>query len=116
MGFFKAAQNDVGKVYSAYKGLGVVGSFFTFLQGRATAFAILFAAEGVVFVGVAIWGFFRGHDLTSLAAVVQSMAVLDGAIFTGVVGHSLKEDYFEMRRRQDPQNTTVVVDNNILNK
>ena len=63
--------------------------FFSFFQGRATAFAIVFTVVGVI-------GFFKKYDLTSYAAFVA-------AIFTGVVGHSLKEDYFEDRRAQRAQ-------------
>jgi hypothetical protein len=79
-------RNDVQGITSAYKDLGVVASFFTFWQGRSTAFAVVFTICGLI-------GFFKHYDLTSYAMFV-------GAIFTGVVGHSLKEDYFELRHRQ----------------
>lgn len=87
MKFVKTVENDIQKVKSTYEGLGTVASFFTFFQGRATTFAIIFTVCGLI-------GFFKHYDLTSYALFV-------GAIFTGVVGHSLKEDYFEMRRNQD---------------
>ena len=87
---FQAIKKDVETAVSTYKGLGVVASFFSFMQGRATTFAIVFTVCGLI-------GFFKKYDLTSYALFV-------GAIFTGVVGHSLKEDYFEMRRNQSGQN------------
>jgi hypothetical protein len=80
-------RNDVAAAKSAYNGLGVVASFFSFMQGRATTFAVVFTVCGLI-------GFFKHYDLTSYAIFV-------GAIFTGVVGHSLKEDYFEMRRKKN---------------
>lgn len=83
---FQALKHDVQTVESTYKGLGLTASFFTFFQGRATAFAIVFSTVGII-------GFFKHYDLTSYAAFVA-------AIFTGVVGHSIKEDYFEYRHRQ----------------
>lgn len=79
-------KTDVATAKSAYQGLGVTASFFSFFQGRATFFAIVFTVCGLI-------GFFKHYDLTSYAMFV-------GAIFTGVVGHSLKEDYFELRQRQ----------------
>lgn len=88
---------DVSTVVSTYKGLGLTASIFSFFQGRATAFAIFFSAEGAVVFGVGVWGFIHGKDLTSLASLLQAMAVFDAAIFTGVVGHSIKEDYFARR-------------------
>lgn len=83
-------KTDVSTAVSAYRGLGITASFFSFLQGRATAFAIVFTVCGLI-------GFFRRYDLTSYALFV-------GAIQAMVVGHSLKEDYFEMRKRQDKGN------------
>lgn len=79
-------KTDIETAKSTYQGLGVVASFFSFMQGRATTFAIVFTVCGLI-------GFFKHYDLTSYAMFV-------GAIFTGVVGHSLKEDYFELRHRQ----------------
>ena len=80
-------KTDIANAASAYKGLGVVASFFSFMQGRATTFAIIFTICGLI-------GFFKHYDLTSYSLFVA-------AIFTGVVGHSLKEDYFEMKRKQN---------------
>lgn len=82
----QAIKNDIATVKATYQGLGMVASFFTFLQGRATAFAIIFST-------VAIIGFFKHYDLSGFTAFV-------GVIQTLVVGHSLKEDYFEFRNRQ----------------
>lgn len=82
----QAIKNDIAIVKSTYQGLGMVASFFTFFQGRATTFAIIFST-------VAIVGFFKHYDLSGFTAFV-------GVIQTLVVGHSLKEDYFEMRRKQ----------------
>ena len=93
---FRVIRSDVQKAVSTYKGLGLTASFFSFFQGRATAFAIIFTICGLI-------GFFKKYDLTSYALFV-------GAIFTGVVGHSLKEDYFEMRRRNGSQPDTAKED------
>lgn len=78
-------RDDIRKAKDAYNGLGFTASVFSFFQGRATFFAIVFTICGLI-------GFFKKYDLTSYALFV-------GAIFTGVVGHSLKEDYFEYRHR-----------------
>lgn len=96
MSIVKAIQNDIKTAKAAYSGLGVVASFFSFMQGRATTFAVVFTVCGLI-------GFFKHYDLTSYALFV-------GAIFTGVVGHSLKEDYFEMRRNRDAQNAPTKED------
>jgi hypothetical protein len=82
----RGIKSDIKNVVSTYKGLGLTASFFSFFQGRATTFAIVFTIVGII-------GFFKKYDLTSYAAFVA-------AIFSGVVGHSLKEDYFEDRRAQ----------------
>lgn len=84
-GIKKAAQKDILVATATYQGLGLTASFFSFFQGRATTFAIVFTVCGLV-------GFFKHYDLTSYSVFV-------GAIFTGVVGHSLKEDYFEYRHK-----------------
>ena len=86
---FSKIKIDVAKAVAAYKGLGLTASFFSWFQGRATFFAILFTVCGLI-------GFFKHYDLTSYALFV-------GAIQAMVVGHSLKEDYFEMRRNRDSQ-------------
>jgi FtsH-binding integral membrane protein len=101
MGLIQTLKNDVANGISVYRGLGLTASVFSFLQGRATAFAILFASEGVIFIALATWGFIHGRDLTGLGSVITAISGLDAAIFAGVVGHSLKEDYFERKRRQD---------------
>jgi len=88
-GIERTIKTDVSTATAAYKGLGLTASFFSFFQGRATTFAIIFTVCGLI-------GFFKHYDLTSYSLFV-------GAIFTGVVGHSLKEDYFEMRHRQISQ-------------
>jgi hypothetical protein len=100
MTLLSKVKHDITNVTTVYHGLGLTASVFSFFQGRATAFAIFFAFEGAILIGVGTWEFIHGHDLTSLAAFIQSIAMLDGAIFTGVVGHSLKEDYFQMRQQQ----------------
>lgn len=87
-------KNDLANIASTYRGLGIIASFFTFFQGRSTAFAITFTICGLI-------GFFKHYDLTSYS-------LFCGAIFTGVVGHSLKEDYFAMRHRQLDQTTSTV--------
>ena len=92
---FDKVKTDIGAAVSAYQGLGLTASFFSFFQGRATCFAIVFTICGLI-------GFFKKYDLTSYALFV-------GAIQTMVIGHSIKEDYFEMRR--SAQATTNVVHN-----
>ncbi len=92
--FLGKIKQDATTAVSTYKGLGLTASFFTFFQGRATFFAIVFTVCGLI-------GFFKRYDLTSYALFV-------GAIQAMVVGHSLKEDYFEMRRRQDGRNNESV--------
>jgi hypothetical protein len=101
MSLFATLRKDIQNIKATYQGLGIVASFFSVFQGRATTFAILFSLEGAILFGVGIWGFIHGKDLTSLAALLQSMAIFDGAIFTGVVGHSLKEDWFARKDRQN---------------
>ena len=86
-GIERAVKADVERVESTYQGLGLTASVFSFFQGRATTFAIVFTVCGLI-------GFFKHYDLTSYSAFVA-------AIFAGVVGHSLKEDYFAMRTKQD---------------
>lgn len=91
-GIEKTIQTDIQKVNAIYRGLGVTASVFSFFQGRATFFALLFSIVGII-------GLFKHYDLTSFALLV-------GAIFTGVIGHSIKEDYFERRRNgQSPLET-----------
>ena len=89
-----SVRTDIRNAVSAYQGLGLTASFFSFWQGRATFFAIVFTICGLI-------GFFRHIDLTSYALFVTAIQGM-------VVGHSLKEDYFEMRRRQDGLNVNVV--------
>ena len=89
---FNKIKTDVATAVTAYRGMGVTASFFSFFQGRATAFAIVFTVCGLI-------GFFKHYDLTAYALFV-------GAIFGGVVGHSIKEDYFASRQQQDV-NVTV---------
>lgn len=93
MSIIKTIRNDVQAVESTYKGLGLVASFFSFWQGRTTTFAIVFTICGLT-------GFFKHYDLTGYA-------LFAGSILGGVAGHSLKEDYFEMRHRQLDQQTSV---------
>ena len=100
---FDKVKVDIGKAVATYQGLGITASIFSAFQGRATFFAILFSTEGAILFGVGIWGFIHGHDLTSLAALLQAMALFDGTIFTGVVGHSIKEDYFARRDREQDE-------------
>lgn len=72
----------------SYQGLGITASFFQFFQGRATCFGILFTVVGIILA-------FK-HELTG------DYVALVGAIQALVVGHSLKEDYFQ-RRNGDKQ-------------
>ena len=62
---------------------GVVASFFNFFQGRATAFAIVFAAVGIRLA-------FTGKLDANYALFVTAV---QGLIFA----HSCKEDWHEQR-------------------
>lgn len=86
---------------------GPVAKFFTFFQGRCTTFAIIFTTMGAVLFALSVWGFIHGKDLTSLAAFTTSLALLVGAIFTGLVAHSVKEDWMSMKQQA---NVNVTVD------
>ena len=74
-------------VKTKYQGLGLVASIFSFFQGRATFFAIFFTIVGTVLA-------FKNELTGTFVAFV-------GAIQSLVVGHSLKEDYFERKRKDD---------------
>jgi hypothetical protein len=77
---------------------GPIAALFTVFQGRCTFFAIVFTVAG-------IWGFVHHYDLTSYALFV-------GAIFTGLVAHSTKEDWMSIKQsQQQQQNVTVDVTN-----
>lgn len=89
---------------------GPIAQFFTFFQGRCTTFAIFFGVIGLVMAGVGVWGFIHGKDLTSFASFVSSFAIFAGAIFTGLVAHSTKEDWMQLKQQQQ-QNVTVDVTN-----
>ena len=71
---------------------GPVAAVFTVFQGRCTFFAVVFTVAG-------IYGFLKHYDLTSYAMFV-------GAIFTGLVAHSTKEDWMQLKQSQ---NVTVDV-------
>lgn len=82
-----AAKNDIAAIKKTYQGLGITASFFSFFQGRATTFAILFTVVGIILA-------FRGKltaDYVALVTAIQSL----------IVGHSLKEDWFARRDRGD---------------
>lgn len=72
---------------------GVVGKLFSFFQGRATAFAIVFTIVGCTLA-------FKGKLDANFALFVTA---IQGLVFA----HSLKQDYFD---NQIPPNTTVVVE------
>lgn len=78
---------------------GPVAGFFNFFQGRSTAFAIFFAVQGCIMMGAGVWGFINGRDLTSLAALIQAMAVLNGSIQAILFAHSVKEDWAVLRQQ-----------------
>lgn len=77
---------------------GPIATFFTFFQGRCTTFALFFAFIGLVMASVGVWGFVHGKDLSSFASFVSSFALFVGAIFTGLVAHSVKEDWMEIKK------------------
>ena len=86
---------------------GPVAAFFNVFQGRSTFFAIFFATEGVILIGVGIWGFIKGHDLSSYASFVGSMAVFNGLIQGIMVAHSCKEDWAALKQQQHDLNVTI---------
>lgn len=65
---------------------GPIAAVFNVFQGRCTFFGITFAIVGII-------GFFKHYDLTSYSLMV-------GAIFTGLVAHSIKEDYSDYKNKQ----------------
>jgi len=85
-----AVKNDVARVKQTYQGLGLVASFFTMFQGRATTFAIVFTVCGLILA-------FQGKLTPEYVALV-------GAIQALIIGHSLKEDWFARRDRPDDKN------------
>jgi hypothetical protein len=94
-------KNDIVSRVQSSSTFGPVAAFFTFFQGRSTTFAILFAVEGVVLIGVAVWGFFhKGFDLSGLASVIGAMAAFNGLIQTTMVAHSTKEDWMAIKQQQ----------------
>ena len=69
---------------------GAASTFFNIFLGRFTCAAIIFSTIG-------IYGWLHlNRDLTSYALFVA-------AIQTLLAVHSTKEDYFEMRKRQDDE-------------
>lgn len=104
---------------------GPVAAFFTFFQGRATTFAILFAIEGVVLlgvvcvlVGVAIHSFLRGKDISGIAAIISalaglvaSLAAFNGLIQTMAFAHSAKEDWMALKQQQVDQQNAININN-----
>ena len=88
---------------------GPIATFFTFFQGRCTTFAIFFAAIGLVLAGVGVWGFIHGKDLSSFASFVSSFAMFAGAIFTGLVAHSVKEDWMAIKQSTSTTVATTTV-------
>ena len=84
-----AIYADVQRATKNYDGLGITASFFSFFQGRATAFAIYFTIIGTILV-------FK-HALTA------NFVAFVGAIQALVVGHSLKEDWFARRNQNQGQ-------------
>jgi hypothetical protein len=96
----KKLRDELQKAEGVYQGLGFVAGFFSFWQGRSTFFGILFAATGLVFASVGIWGFTHGKDLTSFASFVMAMAALNGSIQAMIVAHSAKEDWNDVQNRK----------------
>lgn len=82
-----AGRREIAAIKKTYQGLGITASFFSFFQGRATTFAILFTVVGIILA-------FKGKLTGDYVALV-------GAVQTLVVGHSLKEDWFARRGRGD---------------
>jgi hypothetical protein len=102
----KWISNEIHKIENRIQGsmgYGPIAAIFTFFQGRATTFAILFAATGVVLTVVAIWGFLHHYDLSSFASFVLALAALNGSIQAMMFAHSCKEDWANLRQQQIDQ-------------
>lgn len=96
-------KDDFVKLENRIKGsltYGPIAAIFTFFQGRATTFAILFALVGLVLVGVGIWGFIHHYDLSSYASFVLAIAALNGSIQAMMFAHSCKEDWANLKQQQ----------------
>jgi hypothetical protein len=102
----KIKADVTGKVHGSLN-YGPIAAIFTFFQGRATTFAILFAIVGLALVGVGIWGFIHGKDLTSLASFTLSVAALNGSIQAVMFAHSCKEDWASLKQQQLNQQPPV---------
>lgn len=104
-------KGEVEKVESKIQGsmnYGPIAAIFTFFQGRATTFAILFSIVGLALVGVGIWGFFHGRDLSSLASFTLAVAGLNGSIQAIMFAHSCKEDWASLRQQQVNQQGPIL--------
>jgi hypothetical protein len=105
----RAIKQDVASVKAQVMGFstyGPVAAFFTFWQGRSTTFAILFSVEGIILIGVGIYGFFHHMDLGGYASFVLAMATFCGLIQTTMVAHSTKEDWMAIKQQQVNQQLT----------
>ena len=89
--FIAKAKADIGKAVVTYKGLGLTASFFSFFQGRATTFAILFTICGLILA-------FKGKLDANYALFVTA---IQGLVFA----HSCKEDWFARRDREQDEET-----------
>ena len=88
---FDKVKADIGKAVVTYKGLGLTASFFSFFQGRATTFAILFTICGLILA-------FKGKLDANYALFVTA---IQGLVFA----HSCKEDWFARRDREQDEET-----------
>ena len=69
--------------FEQFQNLGLMATFFNFFQGRATAFAILFAGVGI--------------RLAFMGKLDSNYALFVTAIQSLVVAHSWKEDIHDQR-------------------
>lgn len=100
----QAIEKDIKKVenriHSSGASYGPVAKFFTVFQGRATTFAILFALEGAAMIGIGLWGFTQGKDLSSLSSLMTASATLNGSIQAMIFAHSCKEDWASLKQQE----------------
>lgn len=87
---------DIKTAKDRYQGLGLTASFFSFFQGRATTFAILFTVCGLILA-------FQGKLDFNYAAFVTA---IQGLVFA----HSCKEDWFAKQNQSTTVANNVTVD------
>jgi hypothetical protein len=88
MRLITALEKDASAAYTKYKDLGFTASVFSFFQGRATTFAIVFTICGLCLA-------FEGKLDANYALFVTA---IQGLVFA----HSCKEDWFAWKKGGNP--------------